>query len=86
MEADVDVSDIECEDGNITVFAPNTEYFKAKQAIEDAFGETDYEVNEIQFIPQAPAPLSEEDQAALDKFIDMLEYLEDVQNVYHNVG
>lgn len=86
MEADVDVSDIESEDGNITVFAPNNEYFKAKQAIEDAFGEIDFEVNEIQFIPQAPAPLSEEDQEALDKFIDMLEYLEDVQNVYHNVG
>ncbi len=86
MEADVDVSDIESEDGSITVFAPHTEYFKAKQAIEDTFGDTDFEVNEIQFIPQAPAPLGDEDQAALDKFIDMLEYLEDVQNVYHNVG
>jgi len=43
-------------------------------------------VDEIQFIPQSPAPLGEEEQAALEKFIEMLEYLEDVQNVYHNVG
>ncbi len=86
MEADVDVGDIESEDGKVTVFAPHTEYFKAKQAINDAFGEIDYDVDEIQFIPQSPAPLGEEEQAALDKFIDMLEYLEDVQNVYHNVG
>ncbi|MBE9537909.1 MAG: YebC/PmpR family DNA-binding transcriptional regulator [Proteobacteria bacterium] len=86
MEADVDVSDIESEGGKVTVFAPHTEYFKAKKAIGDAFGETDFDVDEIQFIPQSPAPLSEEEQAALDKFIDMLDYLEDVQNIYHNVG
>ncbi len=86
MEADVDVSDIESEDGKVTVFTPNTEYFKAKQAISDAFGEVDFDVDEIQFISQSPAPLGDEEQAALDKFIDMLEYLEDVQNVYHNVG
>ena len=86
MEADVDVSDIESEGGMITVFTPNTEYFKAKHALTDAFGEIDFEVDEIQFIAQSPAPLGVEEQAALDKFIDMLEYLEDVQNVYHNVG
>lgn len=37
MEADVDVTDIEQEDGLITVFAPNTEYAKAKQALTGAF-------------------------------------------------
>ena len=26
------------------------------------------------------------EQAVLDNLVDMLEYLEDVQNVYHNVG
>jgi len=31
MDADVDVSDIESEDGMITVFAPNTEYGKPKK-------------------------------------------------------
>jgi YebC/PmpR family DNA-binding regulatory protein len=86
MMADVDVADIESEDGLVTVFAPHTEYFKARQAIIDAFGEVDFEVDEIQFIPQSTCPLGDEEQAALDKFLDMLDYLEDVQNVYHNVG
>ena len=86
MDADVDVSDIECEDGKVTVFCPHTEYFKAKQALVDALGEIEFEVDEIQFVPQAPAPLNDEEKAAMDKFIDMLEYLEDVQNVYHNVA
>ena len=86
MMADVDVADIESEDGMVTVFAPHTEYFKARQAIVDTFGEVDFEVDEIQFIPQSTCPLGDEEQAALDKFLDMLDYLEDVQNVYHNVG
>jgi YebC/PmpR family DNA-binding regulatory protein len=84
MLADVDVSDIECEDAKITVFAPHTEYFKAKQALLDAFGELDFEVDEIQFIPQNTAPLAEEEQAVMEKLLDMLNDLEDVQSVYHS--
>ena len=86
MMADVDVSDIESEDGKVTVFAPHTDYFKARQAILDAFGAVDFEVDDIQFVPQSTAPLGAEDQEALEKFVDMLDYLEDVQNVYHNAG
>ena len=86
MMADVDVTDIESEDGKVTVFTPHTEYFKAKQAVLDAFGEIDFEVDEIQFIPQTVSELSDEEQVALDKFVDMLDDLEDVQNVYHSAG
>ncbi len=86
MQADVDVSDIESEDGKVTVFAPHAQYFKAKQALQDAFGNIDFEVDDIQFVPQTSASLGEEEQRVLDNLVDMLEYLEDVQNVYHNAG
>lgn len=84
MEADVDVTDIENEDGRITVFAPNTEYAKAKQALTDAFGGIDFEVDEIQYLPQTTTPISGDDVALFEKFLDMLNELDDVQNVYHN--
>ncbi|MCP5208117.1 MAG: YebC/PmpR family DNA-binding transcriptional regulator [Hahellaceae bacterium] len=84
MEADVDVSDIECEDGKITVFAPHTDYFKAKSALNDAFGEIDYDVDEIQFIPQTSTQITGDDIPMFEKFMDMLNDLDDVQNVYHN--
>lgn len=84
MEADVDVSDIESEDGKITVFAPHTEYFKAKQALGDAFENIDFDIDEIQFIPQNTAPIPEEDKEMFEKFLDMLNDLDDVQSVYHN--
>mgnify|MGYP001127156676 CR=1 FL=1 len=86
MMADVDVSDIESEDGKVTVFTPNTDYFKAKQALQDAFGELEFDMDEIQFIPQTTTEIGEEEHEALEKFLDALDYLEDVQRVYHNVA
>ena len=84
MMADVDVTDIESEDDKITVFAPNTEYFKAKQAITDSFGEIDFDVDEIQFVPLNTSPISGDDVELFEKFIEMLNDLDDVQNIYHN--
>ncbi|MGE4534939.1 YebC/PmpR family DNA-binding transcriptional regulator [Halomonas sp.] len=84
MEADVDVTDIENEEGRITVFAPHTEYAKAKQALLDAFGELEFEVDEIQFVPQTTTPLAGDDVALFEKLIDALNDCDDVQNVFHN--
>jgi YebC/PmpR family DNA-binding regulatory protein len=85
MEADVDVSDVECEDGKITVFSPQTEYFATKKALVDAFGNIKFEVDEIQFVPQNTTPITnEEDLALFEKFNNMLNDLEDVQNIFHN--
>ncbi|PCJ48468.1 MAG: YebC/PmpR family DNA-binding transcriptional regulator [Gammaproteobacteria bacterium] len=84
MNADVDVTDIESEQGKITVFAPHTEYFKAKQALVDALGVIDFDVHEIQFIPQNTIEIVGDDLQVFEKFIDMLDSLDDVQNIYHN--
>lgn len=85
MMADVDVTDIETEAELVTIFAPNTDYGKAKQALADSFGELTFEVDEIQFLPQNTTPVTGEDAETLEKFLDMLNDLDDVQNVYDNV-
>ncbi|KPQ27103.1 MAG: hypothetical protein HLUCCX14_16365 [Marinobacter excellens HL-55] len=84
MEADVDVTDIETEDSNVTVFAPNTEYAKAKQALEAAFEGIEFEVDEIQFLPKTTTVVAGDDIPMFEKFLDMLNDLDDVQNVFHN--
>lgn len=84
MEADVDVTDIECEDQKITVFAPHTDYFKAKQALVEAIDTIDFDVDEIQFVPQNTHPLTGDDVTLMATFLAMLNDLDDVQNVYHN--
>jgi len=84
LSADVDVTDIESEDGKVTVFTPHVDYFKAKQALLDALGEIDFEVDEIQFLPKGATPISGDDIALFEKFLDMMSDLDDVQNVYHD--
>jgi len=84
LSADVDVTDIENDDGKITVFTPPGDYFKAKQALADAFGEIDFDVDEIQFLPRSSTPISGDDLVLFDKFLDMLNDLDDVQNIYHD--
>jgi YebC/PmpR family DNA-binding regulatory protein len=84
MEADVDVTDVECENGKVTVFAPNTEYANTKQALEKAFDGIDFDVDDIQFIPQTTTQVEGDDVALFEKFHDMLDDLDDVQNIYHN--
>ncbi len=85
MGADVEVTDIENENGMITIFTPPTEYAKAKQALADSFGEIDFDVDAIQFLPQAPGPLAGEDLEQFERMVELLNDLDDVQNVYHNV-
>jgi YebC/PmpR family DNA-binding regulatory protein len=85
MMADIDVTDVELEDGIITVYAPHTEFFKVKTEFANSMPEYELEVEEITWVPQTYTEISGEDDIAnFEKFITMLDDCEDVQNVYHN--
>lgn len=84
MEADVDVTDVELEDGLVTVFAPHTEYAKTRQALLAAYPELDFQTDDIQWVPQNTTKISGDDIPMMEKFLDMLEDCDDVQKVYHN--
>jgi YebC/PmpR family DNA-binding regulatory protein len=86
MAADVDVTDIESDAGKVSVFVPHTAHFTARQALVDAFGPIDFEIDEVQFVPQTSVELNEEDTQVMEKLLDLLNYLDDVQNVYHNAS
>ena len=83
MMADVDVTDVEVEDGKVTVFAPHTEYNNTRTALEE-MGITDFHEDLIAFVPQVEAPIAGEDVEVMERFLAMLEDCDDVQNVYHN--
>lgn len=84
MEADVDVQDIDSEDGMITVLCPPTDYFKAKTALQGWNAKVDFEVEEITYLPQTEHPTSGDDATQFERFAAMLNDLEDVQQLYHN--
>jgi len=84
MEADIDVTDVESEEGMITVLAPNTEYFKIKTALTEAFPGIEFEVDDISYEPQTLCSVTGDDAVTFDKFLDALNDCDDVQKVYHN--
>jgi YebC/PmpR family DNA-binding regulatory protein len=84
MMADVDVTDVEVNDGMITVFAPHNEFFKAKTALTDSIEGIEFEVEEITFEPQTTTEVAGDDVARFEKFMNMLNDCDDVQEIYHN--
>jgi len=84
MMADVDVSDIELEDDLITVLTPNTDFFKAKTALVEAFPDISFEMDDISYEPQTLTAISGDDVTNFEGLLDALNDCDDVQKVYHN--
>ena len=84
LEADVNVDDVESEAGQLTVFAAATDFYNAKQALLEMQPDLEFDVQEIAFVGQSDVELSAEDAEAFEKFLDLLNECDDVQNVYHN--
>jgi len=84
LDADIDVDDIECNDGKLTLFAPASEFYKAKTALLEAFPETTLDVQEITFLPQAETEISEDHLPMFNRFMELLNDCDDVQDVYHS--
>ena len=85
LDADVNIDEIECKDGRLTIFAPPGEFYKAKTALLQAFPGTELEVQEITFLPQTSKTIGGEDLPMFQKLVNMLNECDDVQDVYHNV-
>ncbi|PLR66315.1 MULTISPECIES: YebC/PmpR family DNA-binding transcriptional regulator [Bacillaceae] len=84
MEADIDVRDILEEEDSVIVYAEPEQFHAVQAAFKDA-GITDFTVAELTMLAQNELELPEDSQAQFEKLIDVLEDLEDVQQVYHNV-
>jgi YebC/PmpR family DNA-binding regulatory protein len=84
MEADIDARDILEEDDAIIVYAEPNQFHAMQEAFKQA-GITEFTVAELTMLAQNDVTLSDDAQAQFEKMIDVLEDLEDVQQVYHNV-
>ncbi|MED1561324.1 hypothetical protein AJ85_04710 [Alkalihalobacillus alcalophilus ATCC 27647 = CGMCC 1.3604] len=84
MEADVEVRDILEEDDTVIIYA-DPEMFHSVQEALKADGVTDFTIAELTMLPQNEVELAEDTQMQFEKLIDVLDDLEDVKQVYHNV-
>lgn len=84
MEADIDVRDIMEEDDAVIVYAEPDQFHAVQEAFKSA-GITEFTVAELTMLAQNDVTLEGDAKAQFEKLIDVLEDLEDVQQVYHNV-
>lgn len=84
MNADLDVRDILEEDEAVIVYAEPDQFHAVQEAFKNE-GITEFTVAELTMLPQNYITLPDDAKAQFEKLIDVLEDLDDVQQVYHNV-
>ncbi len=81
---DHDVKDITAEDSEIVIKCNPKSLETVKQAVSDLAFKIDE--SEIEWVSRSPHKLNESDEEKAIAFLDAVEELEDVQNVYTNLG
>lgn len=83
---DVDVTDIEAEEDGVTILGDAKDYNQIRTAFTDENTELEFITDEIMWLPIMDTELTnEDDKNTFQKLLDMLNELDDVQDVYHNV-
>lgn len=85
IENDIDFVDLENNDGNILIYGNPSDLFKIKEAITGVKNDIEFTIDEISMLPKDRITLTGEDLEIFNKLLDMLDEVDDVQNVYHNV-
>lgn len=85
LNAEVDAKDVEAEDETVTVYGDSADLFRIKEAILKQCPKASFIVEEVTMLPSETVTLTGEDKENFDKLMSMLDELEDVQKVYHNV-
>ena len=85
IENDVDVDDIELDEGNIVVYGKPQDLYSIKEAITSKLPDVDFDMDEITYIAKEKVTLTGEDLELFNRVLTMLDEVEDVQHVYHNV-
>src|SRR5699024_1347757 len=84
LDKDIDIRDVEAKDGQVMVYGEPEDFHNNQEALKE-YGIEKFDVAEMQMIPQSQVTLADTDMETFEKIVDVLEDLEDVQNVYHNV-
>ena len=83
---EVDAKEIEAEDGNVSIYGDPADLYKIKEAIVSAKADAEFLVDEVTMLSNETVTLEGEDKDNFDKLLNMLDDVEDVQKVYHNVN
>lgn len=85
IENDIDIKDIEEDDG-VVIYAEPSNLFRIKEAITKALPTVTFDMDEITTLAKDKVELTGEDLEIFNKTLSMLDDVEDVIRVYHNVS
>ena len=85
LEQNLEITDFENEDGIITISINPTMQHKLKDTLETLIPNVDYIIDETGYYPKDKVTLNEEEMGEFQKLMNILEEVEDVTNIYHNV-
>lgn len=86
FNANIDVKDMETDGDILLIYAEPSDYSNMKKALEEAYNGITFEADEIGKYAKDMVTLEGEDLIAFNKIITMLEDVDDVSNIYHNVN
>lgn len=85
LMGDVDVKEIEVQEGRMEITVSPQDLYKAKDEIEALIPGVIFDVLELTMIPNEYVTLDGEDKMLFERLLTLLDDVEDVQNIYHNV-
>lgn len=85
IENGVDFIDMETEEDSVVVYGNPQDLYQIKEAISSKIQNVEFDMDEITYIAKEKITLQGEDLEIFNRVTTMLDDVEDVQNVYHNV-
>lgn len=86
IEAGIDIEDIETQEDSVVVYGAPQDLYNIKEAILTINKDITFDIDEITTLPKEKITIAGEDLDCFNKLITMLDDIEDVQHVYHNVN
>ena len=86
IENGADFIDMENDDNNIVVYGNPQDLYQIKEAISSKLPNVEFDIDEITYIAKEKIDISGDDLVIFERILSMLDDVEDVQNVYHNVN
>jgi len=83
--ADVDVKEVEIDGDYMQVLVEPSDLYKAKDAIDELIPGVEYNKIDLDMIPNEYTTLEGDDLMLFNRLITLLNDVDDVQNIYHNV-
>lgn len=86
IENGADFIDMENDDNNIVVYGNPQDLYQIKEAISYKLPNVEFDIDEITYIAKEKINIDGDDLVIFERVLSMLDDVEDVKNVYHNVN